>query len=615
MTVRSTTARRAAWLPRALVAIAALSLALAFASTASAQSSSTILLFEECEAAVDEAALREEIAAAARAAMGDAADRVDYEAIVLQSWLAARFDREFEKIVDTKIDALRADRAYLERLLDGNVPSRAREMAERASDAVFNSSEFEALQTDLQSEIAARLQAEVSDADARATDTAGRCVTAFLGARYAGVVGETFAASADAARVGAPLPTVEAQTAAALSLGGVAAAILAIAFRRVVRRIVAAATRRLAGAIAARLAAWASVVLGVAFLAYELIAGADGVFPVIREELLSAETRAELQRGLIEELEAIGPEQLDDRAQAIAAAMFARWREFKDEHRSVLELAEREPAFQAFLNDQPADRMEPLTVAVRSLKDQGGEAAVLDALDRGVLQEAVTLPEAARLLEEWGPRGVGVREMVDWSRRAGAEFLRVFELGLPEAARAESLERDALARILVLEDARAARAVASLPDEARGDALALSPARLTALSEAFGPGQIGELFAAVAPVRERGRRLGYVERVIADPPLMRAAASPSAARSVSASVDPTAALDILLDPAPIWSPFAVAAHLETVLNGRAAPSTLASRYGWAIVLVVGIPLLIALGLLRSLLRLVTAPFRSRGAKR
>ncbi|MCI4661021.1 MAG: hypothetical protein MRY63_04255 [Neomegalonema sp.] len=561
--------------------------------------------FGECEEAVDDATLREEVRSGAQSTMAAALSRIDFTDLVERAWGQVRFDSKFTALVDAKIAVLREDRSYVERLLDGNIPSRAEEVAQITADAVFASPEFETLQAELQSEIGARLQPLVADADAATRSQAAQCIAHFLGTRYALTVQQAFATEASEAQIGARVQTGSAQTAAGISMAGVVAAILAVVFRRLIRRIVRSVVQRLAGAIAARLASWVSGIVGAVLLAYELITGADGVFPIIREELLSAETRNEMQGALIEELGHIGPEQLEERAEAIAAEMFERWRAFRDDHHTVLALAERYPRFKTFTEEQGSWRFEALTAVTGALQRTGGEARVLDALDRGVLLAALRVPDIQRQLDEWQPAGLSVEDLTRWHALAGADFETVMALQIPRATTLDQIDRAGLRRLIALEDRGAAQKLAALTPTLRDRALDLPPVTLRRLSDRFTGAQTATLFSALEPINEPAKREVYVERLIEKPARLQGLTG-GGARAVRWSSEPETALDILLDDRALWHPLAIAASGSAVIEGQVSPLVLPQRYGWWLLLLL-LPAMMVLGMLRSIMRLFWRP--------
>lgn len=598
----------------AAAALLALTQALAAAPAAQAQSNAATPSFGECEQVVDDAALRAEVASGARAAMAAATVGLDYGVIVEDSWAAVRFDAKFARIVDAEIAVLREDRAYVERLLDGNIPSRAEEMATRAAEAVFGSDEFAALQAELQAAIAERMGPRVADAEIEARSRAADCVRVFLGQRYAVTISEAFAADARTATVSADINAGGVGTGAAISLAGVVASMLAIVFRRLVQRIVAAIVRRLVGAIAARLIASTTIILGVATIVYELVVGAEGVFPLIKDELTSAETSMEIRAALVEELETAAPERLDARAEQIAADMIERWRSFRASHRAVLELAERTPRFASFVGDQPPGDFETLSVVVTSIKARppGGDAAVLDALDRGVLNKALQIPGVGRLVEAWSPRGVTVEDLVIWRERAQTRFDRALAAELPTVVGPTDLSDAALDALLALDDPQAARRIAGMSPGARGEALALPRPQLLDLATRFNADELTGLLDSLRPAATAARRAAYLEQLVERPGLITRLNG--AAGAIEGSAEPSRALDILLSTNASYNPFAFVDHVQAVTEGRVAPTVLAHRYGWGLAIGVGVPLLIAIGLFRWFLGFIglRRPRRARG---
>ena len=556
--------------------------------------------FGECESIVTDQDLRAQVTRGARTAMRSAAESVDYEEIVKASWAAVRFDLKFTRIVDTQIAILRQDRAYLERLLDGNIPSRAEEMAQRTTEAVFNSPEFQALQIELQEQVGQRLEPRVAGADLETHTRVAECIQVFLGQRYASTVSDVFSEEARAARVELEELTSGAGTSAALSLAGVVAAMLTIIFRRLVRRVVATVVRRLAGALAARLAAWASVVVGVALLAYELVAGADGVFPLIREELTSPETKQTIQRSLIEELSRATPEQLDARADEIAGTMINRWRQFKSNHRAVLELAARDEGFRQFLEDQPPRDFERLSVVVKAIKAMppGGDEAVLDLLNRGLLTRALELPSVERLIEAWAPHGVSLADLLVWRDRTGDRFEEALANRLPAYVTPDELPDEVLDRLLSFDDARAAGRIAAMREPSRSEALQLDTKQLLALTAQFDDRQLSGLFDSLRPASSRTARAKHLRTIQRQPSLI--SRLDNAGKAIAMSAEPALALEILLGGSHPLPPIE---QLAMVYERRVSPRVLVHRYGWGLAIVVGVPLMFVLWLLHGVGRI------------
>ena len=557
--------------------------------------------FAECENVVSDQELRAQVAQGARATMRAAAEAVDYRQLVESSWEAVHFDLKFARIVDGQIARLRKDRVYLERLLDGNIPSRAEEMAKKTTDAVFRSPEFKALQEELQEEIGRRMEPLVAGADIQARTRATECVRLFLGRRYASSVSEAFRTEAQTAELKLEGLDSGAGTSAALSLAAVLAGMLTVVFRRLVRRIVAAIVRRLAGALAARLAAWASVVLGVALLAYELVAGADGVFPLIREELTSQETKQLIQDALVDELSKVAPDQLDARADLIAGAMIERWRRFRANHRAVLELAERDEAFKRFVGEHPPEEFERLSAVVRAVKatPPGGDEAVLDLLRRGLLARALRLPAVEELIETWPPQGVSLEALIAWYDRTGARFGAVLTNRLVAHVEPHELSDAALDRLLSFENPRTAARVAAMTEPSRTEALELETDQLLTLTAQFDDRQLSRIFDALRPATSAAERGAHLSK-LQDKPYLLARLN-MASDAVRASRNPSRALQILLKGSHPLPPIG---DIAAVYERQVAPMVLVHRYGWGLALAIGLPVLFVLWLAHWMGRLL-----------
>lgn len=576
-------------------------------SSAHAQTASGAPSFEECEAAVDEDALRLQTIAGAQAAIETSIASVNYASIVDDAWDGAFFDRRFERIVDDKIEEIRSDRSLFERLADANLPSFAEEIAERTARAVFGSAEFEALQEILMAEIARRLEPKFQIADGEANDTATQCVQVYLGARYASVV-QTALADELASRADADVEVALSTSDATISLAGILGGLLVVAFRRVVRRVVQSMAQRLVGVIAARIASWGTIVIGAAVLTYELISGADGIFPAIREEMLSRETKLEIQQTIVDELETVGVEALTGRAEAIGGEIVDRWRAFRDNHRRVLELAEREPAVASYLGQLRPQDFEKFSALVAVLHEEGGDPAVLTALESGLLPRAMRVPMIDDQARTLAPQGVTLEALTRWADLAGGDYQRVLALRLPTVIAPDAIDRAGVRKLLELDTPERALKIAGLASDARDELLQLRPDDLRVMAREFGGDELEAVLGAVRAASGVAARQRFLQQVVAAPEQARALTDPDVASIVSDSRSPDAALDVLLDPASRWDVFALVGHVDAVASGDVAPMALVHRYGWLSALFFGVPLFILLGLLRSVGR-VFAPRR------
>ncbi|MCI4663385.1 MAG: hypothetical protein MRY74_01565 [Neomegalonema sp.] len=598
--VRIKHARR---LVSALCGVLALTaLAICAAPAANAQTTPS---FADCAAIVDEAALRRDVAAGAKAAMQKAAAKLDYAQIVAKSWGSARFDKRFERIVEGKIKILRAETTYIGRLGDSNVPAYARKMAERVANLVFKSPEFAALQESLMAEIRKNLELSVGKAEATVSGAAASCVRLYLAARYAEIVGVAFADElAGAADAKILVKDKSVGGSAAIGLALILTGVLGIVFRRAIDRIIASLVKRLAGRIAARLTSGLSFITGVVVLSYELIAGADGVFPEIQETLLSEATRVEIQRSVTDELQKVSGDALDKRAASVADALIGRWEAFKRNHAEVLRIAEREPDFAKYLRTQSPQHFEKLSnlVALISAEKPGGDAAVMAALRSGVLARAMNIPKLDTQAEKRAQTGVKVSDLIAWADLAGANYPKALAYGLPSAASRTGLDGKTVEKLLALDTPAQARKIAVLKPELRSLALSLDLDILRPLARDFSTDGVLALLTVAKTTADPSARRLLMERALENPASARILADPAAAQIISNSRSPASALSVLTDAASTWNPFAFFDHVSLVAAGDVSPLALAHRYGWFGAVIIGVPLILTLGLLRSLTR-------------
>lgn len=586
----------------ALLAISAVAAMLSTAPATHAQTADPLTLepqLSECGLADEDPELRENLRLSSRQAMQSALDQVAFGRAVDDAWVAVDFERRYERIIDDQIEILRADTNYLDRLKQANLPGPAEEMAERTVDAVFGSPEFAVLQDDLQTEIGTRLEPQIRAAGLSTQNTAAECVRRFLSARYPGVVGaaferqETLAIGSDGISVSGGGGVIN----MAAILGG----IVALIFRRVLARIARAIARRLGVALASRVAAMISAVGGIVLLGYELITGNDGVFPIVKEEMVAEETLREMRNDLKHDLETAAPGEMAAIADQIAADLYDKWRKFRTDYAFVLDLRDRNPGFARFLAAREPDEFFTLATLVGGLRAEGGEPAVLAAYEGGVLERAIKIPGIEEHLATWAPRGVGLAALTEWHARSGGAFEQVLKYELPSAAPPGDFSREELGRLLSIGEKKAVLGVAALPAADRADAFALSDEMLRRLAVRLDGPRLAALFGATRPVSETGRRLLYLNRAAERPDLARLLVG--AEKAVADSRDPAVALDVLMDAQPIMSPLAVYEHAQLVWSGEVAPAIPVYRYGWWLAAILGLPLLVAFWLLRGIWRL------------
>ncbi|MEM6669130.1 MAG: hypothetical protein AAF661_07915 [Pseudomonadota bacterium] len=587
---------------RAIIAIFAIMIA-ALTGQAAAQGTGLDPLalqpqLSECGLEHEDPQLRENLRASSRLAMRVAMENIDFNRAVDDAWTSVGFEQRYERIIDDQIEVLRADTNYLDRLKQANLPGPAEEMATKTVDAVFSSTEFSVLQDDLQDEIGRRLEPDIRTAGLSAQNSSAECVRRFLSARYPGVVGDAFERQETLAVSFDSIATSGAG--ATINMAVIISGIIAVIFRRVIARIARAIARRLGVALAARVAAMISAVGGLVLLGYELIAGNEGVFPVVKDEMVSEETLRGMRGDLKRDLASAAPEEMNAVADQIAADLFEKWRRFKTDYAFVLDLRDRNPAFARFLAGRQPDEFFTLATLVGRLRADGGEAAVLDAFETGVLEKAIGIPRIEEHLDAWAPRGLDLRTLVDWHDRSAGDFEQVLTFELPTAAQPTDFSREELGRLLSIGERKGVLTVAGLPASDRNEAFALSDERLRRLAVRLDGPRMAAVFATTRALPDAGTRLLYLDRAAERPDLARGLVG--AAPAVANSRSPEAALAMLMDPQPLYNVLAVYDHAQIVLDGEVAPQIPVYRYGWWLAVFLGAPLLIVFWILRGIIR-------------
>jgi len=473
--------------------------------------------YEDC-GGIGDTAFRERIEALAREAFGSALRDFDYDAAVEAAWQRQQLSTLIDTQVKAAVEDLYAEESSLDIALSGLDPGTAEDYAAFVAERAFASPAFErgleALSADVGEQL---LEASVTASGSFAV-SAERCIAAFVDERYPEIVREAFtarlAASVDlkGARGG------EGDLAAALNVAGVVAGVLLLIGRRVVGRVVALVVRRITGQLAARVAARLVPLLGAALLAIDAFTIWDGVLPTLQEEFSSpaikAEIRGEIAGAFRREMTGAIPQIAAQAATEVNEA----WLQFQRDNRSVLALAESKPRFAAFMGKYQGETFPLMVRVVGLLQRRGGEEAVLQALDRGQLDEAMTLSPAALQIAEALRR---LPPALAWQRAAPAEIEKVYRSGLYETKDADDLPPPLL-RPLLARDLPAIRRLAPLPVAPLSGLLALQPATLERALLVLTDRDLERLGTILAEVAGQGLRQEIALLVLNDPKKLEA---------------------------------------------------------------------------------------------
>ncbi len=537
--------------------------------------------FEDCSA-LPEGEFRAAIERGTQAQFAASLPSADASTVVVRQWRLLEMDALIQRLGREAHAQVAADAGYVRRMISNYSPGTAEELARAFNAKLYESPEFKARFEQLVAAIGADLAQRVAQAGAAAQDEARRCVRGFLGGRYSATVAEALLVTLRPNLALGSGPAVDLATTTTLNtaraLTGAAILVMRGALEGIVERIVVRSAGVLAGSLAKRLVP----VLGTALFAWDLVFGADGVLDEVEKQLAGDDSRQAIREGLAASLREAASREAAAAAAATADEVNRQWTEFRGQHAKVLELAEREPAFRAFLADIPPDHFAPLARLVDMLLRQGGDAAVAAARADGTLARAARLPEPGVVI---ALARQSLPEALAWADLAGANLAAVAQLEVFRQARPEEFTAESLARLLGIGQPVAVAALLRLPPAQRSLVLAALPLetlRSLALNLPSSPGAEPPMAVLAAmldalPAPEHANAL--VQALLRKPALILTLADPGTRRAVlSGSAEPMLALDLLARETAAWDVRRMLADVELVLDGRVAPQLLWQKY-------------------------------------
>lgn len=554
--------------------------------------------YEACQSR-DEAGFRAAIETVTIAALQRGLAGTDYRAIVDEEWRKGSLDDVMARRVDAAIDELRGETSWTELITSLASKETAKQLATSAAERVYRSDEMkraiERLATAVGREVGKRIELTTADTAEPAT----QCLKAFLGPRYGATVAATIARDA-----GREFLLEPGKAAASVSSGqvllegreGLTGAVILIV-RRQLANLATRIGQRLIGAVLGRLVAVVAGGVGVVLIAKDVWELRHGVLPIIATEMKSPATRDKVEDELAK---ALG-EQINEHVKDIGAKSAERvveiWREFRNAHAKVLELAEQNDGFRSFLDTVAPTRLGRLDEVVALVLATEGQPAILARLGNGTLREAVVAMDEdafgiARDMRALEPA-------FQWRALAGDLMPKVVKYEIHRRASPKDLSRASLARVLALDDALAISRVAALAPTVRNPLLEMEPGKLRALARTFGEADLNVLAGYLTKLEPQARV--RLMTAVSDHPAKLVALSVSGAReAVLASKDQSAALGVLLRPDAVFDFVTFYEDVTLVRAGRISPGLIWVRYPVAI----GVLGVLALAILALLWRLI-----------
>ncbi len=571
----------------AVAAIMALVAAIAFAaiSPAFAQGSSGGGIsrqdYEACQAR-EENAFREVIERITVKALTSSISGLDYQPIVAEAWRKGNIDDIMARRVDVVLEELRQETSWGELISSLASRETQEKLAKAAAERVYGSDEMrraiEGLAVEVGRVVGQRLELATTDAAEPTT----RCLEAFLGPRYGTTVARIVASDA-----GKEFAIDAAKGTANVSRGSVLvetkeglAGLVAVIMRRQLANLSTRVGQRLVGAVLGRVVSVVAGGVGVVLIAKDIWELRNGVLPIIATEMKAPGTRdkvqAELAKSVSTEIEA----HVKEIGRRTAERVIEIWHEFRSAHAKVLELAERNAAFKAFIESVHPQNLGRLDELVALQLAEGGETRLLSRVADGSFAEAVG---------NWPP---GVLEIArdrrsleagfKWRALAGDALIpKVIEFEVHRRTNPDGLTRASLGRILSLDDRVAITRLVVLTPHALEPLLELDNTALKQLARALGEGELASLSGYLTVLSpQAGKRL--LSAVAESPARMQAIAPANVREAILASRDQSAALTMMLKAADLFNINTFIRDVESVSSGAVAPQLLVARYPWAL---------------------------------
>lgn len=533
---------------------------------------------------------------------------VDFKQLVDQHWNSAKMDQRIDSAIDEAVTAVRADTSWLDRAYSNVSQSTAEKYAIAVAERAYGSQAFKDALSELSMQVGRYIGGRIERSTERVSGPIIACVQSTLQTRYGSAVSQVFAQETEQSIKLSPesrSAKIEA-TDLALQGGATISGIILIVSRRVIARMVTQIGTRIAGAIASRIIATFTGLVGLALIASDLYQAGDGVFPLIAERMKSQESKDLIRQEIVKTLQTDITEQLADIGAETADRIYSLWLDFRQKYNKLLDLSDKNATFSAFLKDRKIDQLGRLGQLVDIILSTEGEPGVFRRNEDGSL---------GRALLDLNDTGVAIaadRKSIDvalkWTALAGRDLDNAVKYDLPKFISPDELTKEQLQKLLALDDRVAIGRLANLDASAREQLLTLSTQQVREIASRL---TVSELQAFSNYQRQltpaAARRV--TEAIGENPAVIRVLARQSVQNGVLNSRDQIAALDMLLGgSSPIPDVGRVFTDFEIVKDGRVNYRIFWEAHMFAVILAALVTLILLLWLRRLIFG---RPYRSR----
>lgn len=537
--------------------------------------------YEACQAR-DDAGLRTAVIAIATDAITNGTKTIDYGALVDTQWRERNLDQIIDNRVDIAVTEITNETSWTDRLKTLADNEKAQQLATAVAERVYRSDAVKTAIADLASGVAKEVGKSIEFASTDATNTLLQCLKAFVGPRYGGAVASVLAGDASRSVNVDPNKAsgkVSAGSVLNESTGGLAGATILIV-RRQLANLAQRVGQRIVGSVLSRVVSVVAGGVGLVLIAKDLWDFRNGVLPIIATEMKSPATKVKVREELANTLATQMNDHIKEIAEATADQVIEVWQTFRRAHALVLQIADQNGDFRAFLDRVDPQSLPRLDEVVSILAASEGQDSILRRLQDGSLNQAVHLmpDKGLQIARETNSVATGLA----WTALAGKRLDRVVDYELHRRMSTKGLTTGSLDRILDLNDRAAITKIAGVPAAARDALFSLDVTDLNLLLRSLSEDEIESLAGYLDGLRP-GPREAVLKTIAASPAKMQLLASRSIREGIIASQDQEMAARMMLADSSGLSPKAVVDDARLVFDGRVAPSLLWSKHPQAIV--------------------------------
>lgn len=557
--------------------------------------------YEDC-AAQDEAGLGAALTAISSDALKAGIGKLNYAALVGNAWRDHNLDDIIDKRVDLAVEEVKTETSWGERLKSITNSETSQKLATSVAERVYLSdavkTALEAVAQDVASDVGKAMEGATSDA----ADPVLSCLKAFIGPRYGTAVAQSVAGDAGKDISVDPTKGQGDPTSGALikqSGGGIAGATILIV-RRQLATLATRVGQRIVGSVLSRLVSVAAGGIGLVLIAKDIWEFRNGVLPIIATEMKSKVTKDKVQEEVATTIAQQIGEHVKEIAEASSRHVMEIWKEFKRAHAIVLRIAESDSAFRTFLDSVAPARLSRLDEVVGIIVAGEGETSVASRLANGTLNEAVhVMPDAAMQIAR---ETRSVTDALGWTAVAGARIGAIVEYDIHKRTKPGDFTQAALDKVLGLGDRTAIMRLASVAPKSRELLFSLNNTDLNVLARNLSEGELTTLASYLDGLMEAPRER-VLRAVATSPSKMQILARDRVRDAIITSADQSAAVGMMLETPPAFSPRIFAQDVQLVADGKVNPVLLWDKHPAGI----GLAGALALMLLAWLMRLFRRP--------